>query len=108
MEISTLDLRVAGTREAILMVECGAQEVSEDLMVEAPLAHQEIQGVVELQERMAREVGKQKKEVELRKFWTPEPISQARASVETRLKAILDQPYSKENMYGHRRTAQPT
>ncbi|MCZ2144968.1 MAG: polyribonucleotide nucleotidyltransferase, partial [Anaerolineales bacterium] len=35
MEISTLDLRVAGTREAILMVECGAHEVSEALMVEA-------------------------------------------------------------------------
>ncbi len=34
-----------------LMVECGAQEVSEDLMVEAlQLAHREIQGVVELQD----------------------------------------------------------
>jgi len=100
MEISTLDLRVAGTREAILMVECGAQEVSEALMVEAlQLAHQEIQGVVELQERMAREVGKQKKEVEL-KVLDPELIAQARASIETRLKAILDQPYSKETMYG--------
>ena len=100
MEISTLDLRVAGTREAILMVECGAHEVSEALMVEAlQLAHQEIQGVVELQERMAREVGKQKKEVEL-KVLDPELIAQARASIETRLKAILDQPYSKETMYG--------
>ena len=100
MEVSTLDLRVAGTRDAILMVECGAQEVSEDLMVEAlQLAHQGIQGVVELQERMAREVGKQKKEVEL-KVLAPELIAQARASVEPRLKAILDQPYSKENMYG--------
>ncbi len=100
MEISALDLRVAGTREAILMVECGAQEVGEDLMVEAlQLAHREIQSVVDLQERMAREVGKPKREVEL-KVLSPELIAQARASIEARLRAILDQPYSKENMYG--------
>src|SRR5512141_1992449 len=32
---SELDLRIAGTRDAILMVECGAEEIAEDVMVEA-------------------------------------------------------------------------
>ena len=42
-EESKLDLMVAGTEEAVLMVEAGADEVSEDTMVEAiELAHKEI------------------------------------------------------------------
>ncbi len=44
METSTLDLRIAGTKEAILMVEAGADEVSEALLLEAlQLAHEGIQ-----------------------------------------------------------------
>jgi len=35
LEVSSLDLRMAGTRDAILMVECGANEISEARMVEA-------------------------------------------------------------------------
>ena len=100
MEVSALDLRVAGTKDAILMVECGANEVSESLMVEAlQLAHREIQPIIALQERMQKEVGKPKKVVEL-KVLDPALIEQARASIRDRLVAILDQPYSKEGMYG--------
>ncbi|MFZ3069822.1 MAG: polyribonucleotide nucleotidyltransferase, partial [Anaerolineaceae bacterium] len=100
MEVSSLDLRVAGTKEAILMVECGAQEVTEVLMVEAlELAHRSIQPIVELQERMAREVGKVKKEVPL-SILDNSLTEQAVGSIRERLTAILDQPYSKENMYG--------
>jgi polyribonucleotide nucleotidyltransferase len=58
---SVLDLRVAGTRDAILMVEAGAREVPEDLMVEAlELAHRAMQPLIDLQEQMARELGKPK------------------------------------------------
>jgi polyribonucleotide nucleotidyltransferase len=58
---SELDLRVAGTRDAILMVEAGANEVPEDLMVEAlTRAHQAIQPLIEMQDRMAAEIGKPK------------------------------------------------
>ncbi|MFQ5406858.1 MAG: polyribonucleotide nucleotidyltransferase [Anaerolineales bacterium] len=61
MEDSTLDLRVAGTRDAILMVECGAQEVPEDMMVAAlNFAHAQMQPLIDLQEQMAQEVGKAK------------------------------------------------
>jgi len=100
MEISGLDLRVAGTKDAILMVECGANEVSESLMVEAlQLAHREIQPIIALQEKMQQEVGKPKKAVEL-KVLEPALVEQARASIQDRLVAILDQLYNKENMYG--------
>ncbi len=41
---SDLDLRIAGTRDAILMVECGAKEIPEDVMVSAlEFGHQSLQ-----------------------------------------------------------------
>ena len=59
MEHSTLDLRIAGTRDAIVMVECAADEVPEDVMVRAlQYGHQALQPLIDLQEQMAREVGK--------------------------------------------------
>ncbi|MER3513999.1 MAG: polyribonucleotide nucleotidyltransferase, partial [Chloroflexota bacterium] len=53
MATSTLDLRVAGTADAILMVEAGADEVPEELIVEGlRLAYEAIQPLVALQEQM--------------------------------------------------------
>ena len=61
MEDSILDLRLAGTADAINMVEAGANEVSEELMIEAMIrGHQAIQDVIRLQERMRDEIGKPK------------------------------------------------
>ncbi|HEY4871136.1 MAG TPA: polyribonucleotide nucleotidyltransferase [Candidatus Dormibacteraeota bacterium] len=58
---SKLDLVVAGTREAIIMVEAGAKEVPEETIVEAlRLAHREIVRICEMQDAFAREVGKPK------------------------------------------------
>jgi polyribonucleotide nucleotidyltransferase len=66
MEDSDLDLRMAGTKDAILMVESGAKEISEDIMVEALLfGHQSMQPIISLQEKMAAEIGKPKREVPL-------------------------------------------
>ena len=66
MEDSDLDLRMAGTKDAILMVESGAKEISEDVMVEALLfGHQSMQPIIALQEKMAAEIGKPKREVPL-------------------------------------------
>jgi polyribonucleotide nucleotidyltransferase len=63
---SALDLVVAGSRDAILMVEAGAQEVDEETLVQAlEFAHREMQPILDLQERMARELGKPKM------AWTP-------------------------------------
>ncbi|MBE2270821.1 MAG: polyribonucleotide nucleotidyltransferase [Anaerolinea sp.] len=61
MENSILDLRVAGTAEAINMVECAADEVDEETMLRAlKLAHESFQPVIELQKQMQAEIGKPK------------------------------------------------
>ncbi|MEK7861314.1 MAG: polyribonucleotide nucleotidyltransferase, partial [Chloroflexota bacterium] len=61
MEESQLDLVVAGTRDAILMVEAGAEHVSEDLILEAlALAQTGILALVDAQEELVRAVGKPK------------------------------------------------
>ncbi len=63
-EKSDLHLTVAGTREAVLMVEAGANEVSEETMLNAILlAHEEIKKIVALQETVMAEIGKEKSEV---------------------------------------------
>lgn len=63
MENSILDLRVAGTADAINMVECAATEVGETIMLEAlELAHQSMQPFIELQRQMREAVGKPKTE----------------------------------------------
>ncbi|WP_337867976.1 polyribonucleotide nucleotidyltransferase [Meiothermus sp.] len=60
-EDSQLDLVVAGSKDAIIMVEAGAQEVSEDQLVQAlEFAHRAIQPILELQEQMRLELGKEK------------------------------------------------
>jgi len=61
MEQSDLDLRVAGTKDALLMVECSAKEVDEKTLNEAlEFAQTSIQPLVETQLEMAAAVGKQK------------------------------------------------
>ena len=61
MENSTLDLRVGGTEDAILMVEAGADEIPEDVMLEAlRLAHESMQDVIRMQKEMAAQIGKPK------------------------------------------------
>lgn len=59
---SDLDLRLAGTRDAILMVECGADLIPEDVLVAAlEFGHAAILPLIEVQERMAAELGKPKR-----------------------------------------------
>lgn len=61
MEDSLLDLRVAGTADAINMVECGATEIDEETMLEAlRLAHQSLQPIIALQNEMRADIGKPK------------------------------------------------
>ncbi|MCR4398360.1 MAG: polyribonucleotide nucleotidyltransferase [Firmicutes bacterium] len=63
---SDLSLIVAGTRDAVLMVEAGAKEVPEEDIIEAIMAgHREIKSLVEFQERIRESVGKPKREVQL-------------------------------------------
>ena len=56
-EKSVIDLTVSGTKEAILMVEAGAKEVSEELMLDAIMfAHEEIKKQVKFQEDLAKKL----------------------------------------------------
>ena len=58
-EKSLMNLTVAGTKEAVLMVEAGAKEVSEEVMLKAILfAHEEVKKLVAFQEMIAAEIGK--------------------------------------------------
>ncbi|RQD74988.1 MAG: polyribonucleotide nucleotidyltransferase, partial [Halanaerobium sp. MSAO_Bac5] len=60
-ENSDLDLVVAGSKDAIMMVEASANEVEEAVILEAmDLAHQEIQKMIEVQQKIREEAGKEK------------------------------------------------
>lgn len=62
-EKSLMDLKVAGTKDAILMVEAGANEVTEEEMLQGILfAHKEIKKQVEFQEKIVKELGIKKAE----------------------------------------------
>lgn len=65
LDASCIDLTVSGTKEAILMVEAGAKEVSESLMLDAIMfAHEEIKKQVAFQEKIMKDVfGKEGKQV---------------------------------------------
>lgn len=66
LEKSDLDLVVAGTKDAINMVEAGAKEVAEDVVLEAIMfGHTEIIKLIEFQEMIVAEIGKAKLEIPL-------------------------------------------
>lgn len=75
-DISDINLTVAGTKEAIMMVEAGANEVPEEDMLDAIFfGHEEIRKLVDFIDEVIAEVGKPKQEVELYKV--PEDIDAA-------------------------------
>ena len=64
-EISDLNLTVAGTKEAICMVEAGAKELSEEVMLDALMfAHENIKVLCEFEQKIIDEVGVEKIELE--------------------------------------------
>lgn len=87
--VSDLHLVVSGTKEAVMMVEAGAKEVKEDVMLEAIMfAHAEIIKLVEFIEEVVREVGKPKKDFALNKV--SEEIDQAvRAYASDKMRAAI-------------------
>jgi len=84
MEQSELHLVVAGTADAVMMVEAGANELSEQTMLEAlELAHSEIKKIVRKIDELAKKVGKLKREV------VAESID---SSLQAEVKALVAQP----------------
>jgi polyribonucleotide nucleotidyltransferase len=96
---SDLDLRLAGTRDAILMVECGANEIPEDVMVAAlEFGHQSIQPLIDVQIQMQNEIGKAKREALF--FETNEELDRKVFNrAEKPLNELLDKPLMKSEFY---------
>ncbi len=70
LEKGDLDLVIAGTRSSVIMIESGSSELSEDVMADAiAFAHKELQPLIDLQEKMARELNVKKRE------YTPSIVS---------------------------------
>ena len=88
-ELSVMNLTVAGTKDAIMMVEAGADEVPEAVMLDAILfAHEEIKKIVGFIDEIVAEVGKPKQETALYKV--PEDIDMAvRAYAESKMKEAI-------------------
>ncbi|RDX02921.1 polyribonucleotide nucleotidyltransferase [Listeria kieliensis] len=88
-EQSDISLTVAGTYDAINMVEAGAKEVSEEAMLEAIMfGHEEIKRLCKFQEEIIQAVGKEKREIEL--FVTdPELEKEVKAVSEAKMKQAI-------------------
>jgi polyribonucleotide nucleotidyltransferase len=97
---SDLDLRIAGTKDAILMVECSAQFVPEDVLVAAlEHGHQAIQSIIDLQVQMTTEIGKTKRDYP--HFSLDEELkSSVFERVLPGLEDIFNQPYDISSTYG--------
>lgn len=93
-EESSMHLVVSGTKDAIMMVEAGADEIPEETILDAIMfAHEEIKKIVEFIEEIVKEIGKPKMEVELYKV--PEDIEKAvRDYAEEKMRAAI-QTYDK-------------
>ncbi|MFC1983736.1 polyribonucleotide nucleotidyltransferase [Chloroflexota bacterium] len=92
LEDSLLDLVVASTKEAIVMVEAGAQEISEDIVTQAiEFGHKANQDIIRIQEQLQQAYGKPKMEAPISKI-NPEIVSAISSMVNERLTQALSQP----------------
>jgi polyribonucleotide nucleotidyltransferase len=94
-ELSDLDLRIAGTQDAILMVECGANEVSEaDMLSALEFGHNSLQPLIDAQLKLAAEVGKPKRAYE---SYTVDEMTLASVTskVSTKIEDIFEKQYLK-------------
>src|SRR6266496_4210832 len=65
MSQSRLDLAIAGTVDAVMMVEAGAKELPEDVMLQAVrFGHEALQDIIKMQEKLAQAVNKAKRPFE--------------------------------------------
>lgn len=98
MERSQLDLRVAGSKDAIIMVEAGANQLPEGIILDAlELAHAAIQDLIRVQETMREALGKPK--AEYVSFAVPEALKQR---VEELVAAEIEQVVATTQLKGER------
>jgi len=91
MANSDLDLRVAGTKDAIIMVECGANEIDEATMVKAlQVGHEAMQPILALQVEMREKLGKPKAEYTAAKS-NAELLAAVRSRAASQIASIIAQ-----------------
>ncbi len=89
LETSELDMVVAGTKDAVLMVESEANELSEDVMLGAVMyAHEQFQVVIDSVSEFAKEVG-----VSPREWVAPEENESLLASIKSKFEGQISQAY---------------
>jgi polyribonucleotide nucleotidyltransferase len=92
MENSLLDVVVASTGNAIVMVEAGAKEISEEILIGAiKLGHEANQAITKLQEELQRTYGKAKIEIKPKEL-APELLSQIASILGEKLSQVLEEP----------------
>ncbi|MBB5183182.1 polyribonucleotide nucleotidyltransferase [Catenisphaera adipataccumulans] len=83
-EVSDIDLTVAGTAQALNMVEAGAKEVNEDDMLEALMfGHEQIKKLCAFEEEIIKAVGKEKREI---------PLYTVDAELDKKVRSSFEQP----------------
>lgn len=98
MERSSLNLVAAGTEDNLLMVEAGAHELPEDMIVEAlKLAHESMQPVLSIIRQMQAEIGKEKRTVQ---FFLPAPetVELVEEMAKDKVAAVLAKGLSKHEL----------
>ncbi|BDG48003.1 polyribonucleotide nucleotidyltransferase [Parageobacillus sp. KH3-4] len=91
-EKSDMHLVVAGTKDAINMVEAGADEVPEEIMLEAIMfGHEDVKRLIAFQEEIAAQVGKEKMEVVLYEL-DPQLEAEIRQLAEADIKRAVQVP----------------
>jgi len=92
LEDSRFDLVVASTKQAIIMIEAGAKEISEDIVSQAiKFGHEANQDIIKLQEQLQQVCGKPKVEFTSREI-KPEVVSAISSTIDERLPQALSQP----------------
>ncbi len=88
---SKLDLSIAGSRDAIIMIEAGANEVTEEIVLEALRLGQENNvRLIEMQDRIVAEVGVPKVEVKSAQGADPGLLAKVEAIAKARLESVVD------------------
>lgn len=92
LESSLIDLVVVSTKQAVVMMEAGAREASEDIIVKAiKFGHEANQQIIELQEQLRQASGKPKLEAPVSEI-KPEVISAISPMLDDKLTQALSQP----------------
>ena len=91
LQRSILDLTLAGTAESVLMIEVGARECPEEILLEAiQRGHEAMQGAIALQHTMRAEVGKEKNPGE-RFELDPDVLAKVKALMEAPIRSLVEE-----------------